>query len=213
MLHTSLVLLPIAKGIALAAAPGPITFEMIHQGVSKSTVHAFLVRLGANLSTFLILLLTLLTCYLSSSLQSSDLYNSVGILLSALGSLFMLFKGLRQLYMPIGDYASNNSNQAKWSTLLIGMSFGIANPMVWVFWISLFQYSSTTNNTTLQMQGIEGVLIIAGMTIWGLLLSLSIQKIKQSDWIKIIAKCSGAALFIIGCMMFYQVFQLLHTHL
>ena len=67
MINASLILLPIVKGVALAAAPGPITFGMIHQGVNKSTIHAFLVRVGANLSTFLILILTLLTSYLSSN--------------------------------------------------------------------------------------------------------------------------------------------------
>ena len=213
MINTSLILLPIMKGVALAAAPGPITFEMIHQGVNKSTIHAFLVRVGANLSTFLILIITLLTSYLSSNLQNSDVYHIVGILLSALGSLFMLFKGLRQLYAPIGDYTSTHSNLAKWSALLVGMSFGIANPMVWVFWISLFQYSQTQSHATLHLHSIEGMLIIAGMTLWGLLLAFSIQKIRQRNWIKVIAKCSGAALFVMGCMMFYHVVQLLHTHL
>lgn len=206
MLALPYIIYPLSKGLLLAAVPGPITFEMIHQGVTKNSFHAFLIRLGANLSTLCILTVTLIASYLSADLAHTLTYQIIAGVLSGFGSLFIMVKGFKQLYSPI-EQQKTQPKSASAGTLFIGMSFGIANPIVWFSWIALFQYSATQEHISLTQQGLDGLLIIGGMTLWGLLLARALKYVQHSHILRLIARLSGAFLFIMGFMMFYYLIQ------
>ncbi len=209
----------IILGITLAAPIGPVSIEMIKRGLSKGFLGAFIVRVGGAMGNTL--------CLIAAYFGASLLVNSetkMG-LCSLAGAIVLIYLGAKSLF---NTHAKQNdqisqatthsmaqvSNNYKLSNgLLTGFILSIANPIGIVFWLSIFAGSiDRSGETSVWLGLLENFSVIAGVLIWGLMLSSLLaagKRFVNQKGLKLITMAAGAMLIYFALKYAYRGIEIL----
>lgn len=208
-----MLLQKILLGITLAAPIGPVSIEMIKRGLDKGFLGAFVVRLGGALGNTL----CLIAAYFGASLLMTS--NAKMGLCSIAGALVLFYLGIKALldkrahqYQVNVQSTTNQKNKLS-NGLLTGFVLSIANPIGIVFWLTIFAApSELPEETTVWLGLLQNFAVIAGVLIWGGILSGFLEVGKRfvsPKWIKSITKIAGIMLIYFGLKYAYRGIELL----
>lgn len=196
-------------GITLAAPIGPVSIEMIKRGLNKGFLGAFIVRLGGALGNSL----CLVAAYFGASLLMAS--ETKTALCSLAGALVLIYLGIKSVldkrshqYHQDNTFehtlSSENPAYTPLNGLLTGFVLSIANPIGIVFWIGIFAASASidqSGETPVWLGLIQNFAVIAGVLIWGIILSSVLEVGKRffkAKWIKTITIVAGIMLIYFG---------------
>lgn len=208
-----MLLQKIILGITLAAPIGPVSIEMIKRGLNKGFFGAFVVRLGGAIGNTL----CLIAAYFGASLLMTS-HIKMG-LCSIAGAIVLFYLGIKALLDKRAHLYHINTNQAEnpdyklSNGLLTGFILSIANPIGIVFWLTIFAVPSDLPNETAVWLGLlQNFAVIAGVLIWGGILSGFLEVGKRfvsPKWIKGITKIAGIMLLYFGLKYAYKGIELI----
>lgn len=202
----------ILLGITLAAPIGPVSIEMIKRGLSKGFLDAFIVRVGGAVGNTL----CLIAAYFGASLFMTS-ETKMGVC-SLAGALVLFYLGIKALLdKRVHQYQHTHSDAEKSYTLSSGLITGfilsIANPIGLVFWFTLFAVPLDLSGEVSVWFGlVQNFAVIAGVLIWGLILSGFLEVGKRfinPKWIKGITKVAGVMLLYFGFKYAYRALTIL----
>lgn len=179
-------------GIALAAPIGPVSIEMIYQGLRSGFMSAFIVRLGAAVGNLLCLSVSY---YGISQLSSHSFFM---IIPSTLASLILIHRSYIYISNKGKSFNFNNRNRSNKNKVLIGLYLSIANPIAFVFWSGIVANTSESLDYSIS----STILIITGVLIWGVFFSALVSLGKHyvtPFFLLSINKISGM------CMLYYGI--------
>ncbi len=116
-------------GLAAGLKPGPLGIFVIHQTMSRGTLHGFLASLAPIITDGPIIGLALLL-----SFQVDELDNFIG-LLSLLGSLYLAFIAYKTFNTSSSIHPL--SRQGSSSSLGTAIKINFLNPAPYIFWLTI----------------------------------------------------------------------------
>ncbi len=199
----------ILLGITLSAPIGPVSLEMIKRGLNKGFLAAFVVRLGGAMGNTL----CLLAAYFGLSMFiNSDFKMAIGSLIGALVLFYLGFKSLLDKRIhKLNDHQEENYSVG--NGLITGFVLSLANPIAFVFWLSIFA-ATLDHKSTQSLEGLfHNFAIILGVLLWGLCLSGILEVGKRffnHKLIKFITIAAGIMLIGFGLKYGYKGIVLLN---
>jgi threonine/homoserine/homoserine lactone efflux protein len=152
----------ILLGITLAAPIGPVSIEMIQQGLRGGFLPAFIVRLGAAIGNLLCLIISY---YGILQLNKNQFVITA---LSIMASLLLIHRAYIYITSKINSLDLHNVETNSNNGILVGLYLSIANPIAFIFWSGIMASSANSFDAGLAFN----LLIIVGVLIWGVVFSL-----------------------------------------
>lgn len=158
-------------GILLAAPIGPVSIEVIKQGLRKGFRAAFIVCLGGAFgdATCMILGYT----GISECLKNPAINSNFKLLVWTLGAFALGYLGIQNI---ASSFRQNflekiqNSHDKK-NSFFAGYFLAIANPMSILFWLGVCGATVSAQNKGQFQEMLENLPILLGVIIWSIFLS------------------------------------------
>lgn len=192
-----LVLEKLLLGVSLAAPIGPVSIEMIKQGLTKGFWSALFVRIGGLGANFLCLVISYIGL---RQIQPSPVTIQV---LSILGGGVLVYMGLKSFSLKKSYLSSTTiaTHKPIIQNVSTGFILALVNPIGIMFWLSIFVASSQFNPENPMSGFALNLLILGGVFLWGVFLSLVLWGLKH--WVNnknlvLINNCSSILLICFG---------------
>jgi len=158
----------IMLGVTLAAPIGPVSIEMIKRGLEKGFWASFRVRLGGAVGNVLCLVASYLS--LSALIKQPLVIGSIGLI----GALYLVYMGLKNIFKKHVNLNSRSASPIvlalENSPMIVGFILALANPVSIVFWLGIFAANFNPDDISILNFTLD-LMIIAGVLIWGAMLS------------------------------------------
>ncbi|MDR9852174.1 LysE family transporter [Paenibacillus sp. VCA1] len=197
----------IILGLSVAIPVGPITVEMIRQGLKRGFLHGWSVGLGGM--TVDVLLMALLYFGASAFMMTPVIQQAMWIV----GAAFLFYVGIVSIKEASAIHAVEEGAVPKTWLSSYANGFMVAvSPGNIVFWLSVFgtlladKLGGPEKNRFLVMAA--GV--ICGILIHDIVLMLLVtymRKLMNGRWMKRISVCAGLALIYFGGMFVWRFVQ------
>lgn len=188
-------------GVTLAAPIGPVSIAMIKRGLKDGFWGAFNVRLGGAVGNTLCLVAAFF------GLSALKQYPSVLLVMGMVGSGLLLYMGsttlvkaLKPLNLDLNAEATHQKHPLL-ESMVLGFMLAIFNPIGVVFWLSIFANDINPDKGVHWLDLFSNLQIIAGVLLWGALLSLAVEFGRRSlnaNLLKLITFISGVILLYFG---------------
>lgn len=196
-----MILEKIILGISLAAPIGPVSAEMIKRGLKNGFWAAFNIRLGGAIGNSVCLMAAFFG--LSAIAQYKVAFSLVGIS----GAVLLIYMGIMTILKIFKEMKIQEQEKQGFlsNSLVLGFVLAIANPIAIAFWLGIGAAGltpSTQEGTIELMQFLQNFLIIAGVLLWGLALSLSLEfgrRLVTNKMLNAVTLISGTILLYFGC--------------
>lgn len=196
-----MILEKIILGVSLAAPIGPVSAEMIKRGLKDGFWAAFNIRLGGAIGNSVCLIAAFFG--LSALAQYKVAFNIVGVV----GALLLLYMGVMTIKKVFKTMTldSQDSEEFLSNSLVLGFVLAIANPIAIAFWLGIGAAGLNSSNSqgAIELASfVQNFLIIAGVLLWGLALSLSLEfgrRIVTPRLLNTVTFISGTILLYFGC--------------
>lgn len=198
-----MILEKIILGVSLAAPIGPVSAEMIKRGLKNGFWAAFNIRIGGAIGNSVCLIAAFFG--LSALTQYKMAFSLIGltgaVLLFYMG-ITTILKTFKEINLESKDNIQNRAVSSDWlsNSLVLGFILAVANPIAIAFWLGI---GAAGLNSTLEIFGfLQNFLIIAGVLLWGGVLSLSLEfgrRLVTDTALKVITFISGTILLYFGC--------------
>lgn len=196
----------ILGGLLLAVLIGPVFFALIQTTVEKGFFHGVFLALGIVLSDATYCFI----CYLGISSVIDN--EEVKAYMALAGGIILIAFGIIYLFRPVANKGVRKPTDTSKTTLakeiLKGFMLNGINPGVLIFWIGIISTVSA-NPTYGNAQGVFtfaiGILItVFGTDILKAYLANKLSRLVTPQFMRIMNRVVGIALFCFGCYMFFQ---------
>ena len=200
----------ILLGIAMAAIPGPIFFEVLRRSLTVGFWHGALVAVGEFLANITILMLIFF------GISQFLMFKSIKMIIFLIGGTVLIWVGTAAVKIRKDDiendieilsreeYIRNANN-----SIYVGFKLAITSPLTHASLISISTYLIQYNSIT--MAFIEIIIFASGYILFFFTLALLTNVVKQkisTENIVLISKIFGVILMIYGTYFLYQFYKL-----
>lgn len=188
-------------GLTHAMPPGPITFEVIKQGVSEGILSALKVDAGAVAAdaVFFILLVIGLSQVLGNQLGKVAMW--------LCGCALLAFLGLRGIYKITMKKAPADADKVRGdSPLAAGFLICITSPFALVWWMGVFAGTMTFYGDGMSLLAVFGGIALACLLWYALLgvLGSTGKKMFRPSWLSVMSLACSILMLAFAVILFYR---------
>ena len=204
----------ILLGIAMAAIPGPIFFEVLRRSLTVGFWHGALVAVGEFLANITILMLIFF------GISQFLMFKSTKMIIFLIGGAILILVGIVTVKIRKDDIENDteifsrkecikNTNNSICNSICVGFRLTITSPLTHASLISVSTYLIQYNSIT--MAFIEIIIFASGYILFFFTLALLTNVVKQKISAKnivLMSKIFSVILMIYGTYFLYQFYKL-----
>lgn len=198
-------------GMTLAVLLGPALFALVQTSIHRGFRSAIFLATGIFFSDItLVFLCSVGALQIISSDQNRLTF---GIIAGSILIVYGIVTFVRSVKLKNGNGNGNNGNSVSWFTYLLkGYFLNIANPYVWLFWITVSvgvtsDYGDNTHSVFLFFTG--ALLMVLLTDILKAYIAMKINRILTESNVSLMNKIVGILLFFFGVVI---IVRALMTH-